>query len=700
MLALDWALLSVSLFNTILVLWLGLTVLLTAERRRPGVWLLVAGLLLGAGFFISHTALLGGGLQMFSSSLNFWWRAGWLSVTAAPLAWYAVILWFAGFWSPGGESLRRRHGVWLVLMLALMLVVVSLLSLGPGLPIFTDVAQLDLSGVLSVGGLPVLLVLYPVYIVACVVLTVDSLRRPARSERLMGDIARQRTYPWLLAASLTLLAVSVLVGWFMVWAVGNASETGMIVPSARIVPTAGWFDLGAGSLIALAIIFIGQAIVSYEIFTGQSLPRRTFFRHWRDAIFLAAGYAVLVGGSITFELNLIYSLLLTTILMVAFYALFGWRSFVQRDRFMAQLRPFVGSQRLVEQLTTDGADSAAGNIFRAVCEDVLNTNRAQLTPGSSLADLVAEPLTYPPDAPAMRALPAVELSPESDVRLVALPTPVAGLRWAAGLWAARGHVGMLLLGDKRDGGVYTQEEIEIAQAAGERLLDMLAGEETARRLMALQRKRLTETQVLDHQTRRALHDEVLPELHTAILELAALPESAPAVETLTGLHHRLSDLIRTHPGVRFTDTSTDLAAALQALVQSEFLDAFTSVEWCGAGSLVGLNPLAQEVLFYATREALRNAALHGRGAAPQRDLHLRIGILIDEAVKIQVEDDGVGLPEGFTLDGQGGWALHSTMLALLGGTMAWKSPASKGTCVEMSLPVQYLARVPDTHQPA
>ena len=42
---LDWAIMAVSLFNTILLLWLGLTVLLNAERRTWGVWLAGGGLL-------------------------------------------------------------------------------------------------------------------------------------------------------------------------------------------------------------------------------------------------------------------------------------------------------------------------------------------------------------------------------------------------------------------------------------------------------------------------------------------------------------------------------------------------------------------------------------------------------------------------------------------------------------------------------
>ncbi len=42
--SLDWLTLAVSLFNTILLLWLGLTVLLNAERRSWGIWMAGGGL--------------------------------------------------------------------------------------------------------------------------------------------------------------------------------------------------------------------------------------------------------------------------------------------------------------------------------------------------------------------------------------------------------------------------------------------------------------------------------------------------------------------------------------------------------------------------------------------------------------------------------------------------------------------------------
>lgn len=40
---LDWPIITVSIFNTCLFLWLGLTVLLNANRRDWGVWLMGGG---------------------------------------------------------------------------------------------------------------------------------------------------------------------------------------------------------------------------------------------------------------------------------------------------------------------------------------------------------------------------------------------------------------------------------------------------------------------------------------------------------------------------------------------------------------------------------------------------------------------------------------------------------------------------------
>ena len=117
---LDWARLACSLFNTGLMLWLGLTIALNAERpaagaaptgreRRSPAWgpaLIAGSLLAGALFFISHSAILAFDLNTVSRGLNFWWHVGWWPVLALPLAWYGLVLWYAGYWTDPDTALH------------------------------------------------------------------------------------------------------------------------------------------------------------------------------------------------------------------------------------------------------------------------------------------------------------------------------------------------------------------------------------------------------------------------------------------------------------------------------------------------------------------------------------------------------------------------------------------------------------------
>ena len=118
----DWPLVALSLANGILLLWLGLTVLLNAEHRTPGVTLLALAAWLGSAFFAAHTAILASGEGPASAALNLWWEAGWLPLLVLPLAWYAVVVWYSslGDTKPG---LSRRH-----LLLAAMTAVAVVLG--------------------------------------------------------------------------------------------------------------------------------------------------------------------------------------------------------------------------------------------------------------------------------------------------------------------------------------------------------------------------------------------------------------------------------------------------------------------------------------------------------------------------------------------------------------------------------------------
>jgi signal transduction histidine kinase len=327
---------------------------------------------------------------------------------------------------------------------------------------------------------------------------------------------------------------------------------------------------------------------------------------------------------------------------------------------------------------------------------VLSARSAGLAAAGPLAALVP-PLAYP-DPRAAPAPAALAASPEAAAWFEAPQTlcyPLdperhGGFVWAVPLWSEHGPVGLLLLGDKVDGGLYTQEEIEIARAGGERLIDTRASAEMAQRLMALQRQRLAESQVIEGRARRVLHDDVLPELHAALLALPGNGGAARPADLLQSAHRRIASLLREMPGAAAPAVARlGLFGALRQAVEDELGEAFEEVAWAiepGAESQArGLPPLTAETLFFAAREAARNAARHARAAGGPRP-RLRVMAEWDGGLVVRLEDDGPAAPASGANGGSGqGLALHGTLMAVVGGSLA-AEPTASGMRVTVRLP--------------
>jgi signal transduction histidine kinase len=139
-----------------------------------------------------------------------------------------------------------------------------------------------------------------------------------------------------------------------------------------------------------------------------------------------------------------------------------------------------------------------------------------------------------------------------------------------------------------------------------------------------------------------------------------------------------------------------LVDALHWITQSELKGAFDQVSWQISSDArresAELPPLTAEVLFYAAREAMRNAARHARHPQSDEALHLRVVIEWREGLDICIEDNGVGIEEPLESQGAGGQglALHSTMLAIIGGALSVESVPGASTLVRIKLPQQEL----------
>jgi signal transduction histidine kinase len=442
------------------------------------------------------------------------------------------------------------------------------------------------------------------------------------------------------------------------------------------------------------ILLLGQAMTKYELFTGKVLPRLGLSSQWERAILLAGGYGLLMGGALVWGLEPAYAILLTALLMTAFFVLVGWRAHVEWESSMRQLRPFVASQRWYDALvSTPPAGQPAPDPFRALCEDLLNTTVAYLIPVGPTAAFV-QPQVYPaePASPIPSLAPlAQQIVADASLILPVEPDRHAGATWAVPLWHERGPVGVLLVGPRRDGGLYAREEIEIARSTGERLIDAAASLALSQRLMRLQRERMVTTQLLDQQTRRVLHDEVLPLIHTAMLSLADGQPAEAVIQQLSGAHGQVSDLLRElPPAVTPEIARLGLVGALRKAVDVEFSGAFAKVDWhCGENveaQAASLSPVAAETLYYAAREAVRNAAKHAQPAGGSRELRLQITArAAGSHLQITVEDSGPGFQHE---SGQGqGLALHSTLMAIVGGSLSVDTIPGQRTQVQLTLPL-------------
>ncbi|MBI1258064.1 MAG: hypothetical protein GC204_11385 [Chloroflexi bacterium] len=697
-----WAVIAISLANTILLLWLGFMVLFNAERRSWGIWLIGGGLLTGGAFFVSHTVILILNPTSLEGAMNFWWILGLSAVITLPFAWYTALLWYAGFWEDRTSALRRRHRYFYALNTPLTITLWVLLLFANPFPTYAQALRLDIVPTLSLFNIPLLILLYPVCVLLSIGLSIDALLRPGPARRMMGDQARRRAQPWLIATSVIQLLVGVLVAAVMTSVIYYARQRDYIrVDTVIRIADA---DLVISGLITLAVLCLGQAVARYEVFTGKTLPQQRFMRHWRDAILLAFGFGGVMSASLLFDVPPVYTILLMALIVTLFYALFSRSSYVERRRYIDHLRPFVTSQRLYDHMTSGSLPTDRlppvfdiSIPFYALCDEVLGASSASLLPVGAFAPLIGQSIAYPSQIKTPSPIDLAERFTTPQTMCVAVDPTQYGAAWAVPLWSERGLIGVLLLGDKRNGGLYTQEEIEIARASGERLIDAQASAEMSRRLMALQRQRLTQNQVVDRRARRMLHDEVLPRLHATMLALPAGSEDV--VEQLAEIHHQIADLLHELPAASAPEVAQlGLMPALRKALESELASAFDGVTWNidpqSDEAVQNIPLLMAEVIYYAVREAMRNAAVYGRGNQPKRPLHLCVEMLCREGLAIIVEDDGIGFeraneaPKEAAFHGSGhGLALHSTMMAVIGGSLTVESSPDQFTRVTVWIPI-------------
>jgi hypothetical protein len=559
--------------------------------------------------------------------------------------------------------------------------------------------------------------------------------------------------PGLLLAALLMAVLTTTLGVLVIQSLANWVQFGHHLPiPATVEPSipvgsslVDWFplnltvlDLSVNGAVALVILLIGYSIVRHGILIERSLARRGFFEQWRGIVIVATATAIFIVFLVNFTNSSPGALLLITSLATVAYALFTWSSYTAHDRYIALLGPFVRSTSLRHWLNTNQqkTEQDLENLFFHLCHDVLAVRFAYLT---IMAGSVRRNFSYlwPVETmlelvlPKKRNEPVDGLSSRSRIKEDGI-TPEAPKRvhitlhgqpmicWVLPIYDELGLVATLYLGPREDGGAFTDEDMNLAHACGQRILDTLGDHEAMQAVAGLLRRRIVDVKLLGAQQRRVLHDEILPQMHLALLRLEtlrALPDANAnpplslescreqtlneVIDQISGAHRRLANMMRTTaPGAPHRLERDGMMHAIHTMLEQDFQNAFDEVEWCVSEETAACidevtPPAIAELIFAAVQEALRNAARHARGSDVHRRLHLILKASFSREapyLEVIVADDGVGIvsASGSTTGTGGGLLTHNALLAIAGGSLTVKSAPGEGVTVRILLPAASL----------
>ncbi len=562
--------------------------------------------------------------------------------------------------------------------------------------------------------------------------------------------------PGLLLAALLMAVLTTTLGILVIQSVANWVQFGHHLPiPATVEPSIPVgsslvdrfplnltvLDLSANGAVALVILLIGYSIVRHGILIERSLARRGFFEQWRGIVIVATATAIFIVFLVNFTNSSPGALLLITSLATVAYALFTWSSYTAHDRYIALLGPFVRSTSLRHWLNTNQqkTEQDLENLFFHLCHDVLAVRFAYLTimagsvrrnfsyrwPVETMLELVLpKKRNEPVDGLSSRSrIKEDGIAPEAPKRVHITLHGQPMICWVLPIYDELGLVATLYLGPREDGGAFTDEDMNLAHACGQRILDTLGDHEAMQAVAGLLRRRIVDVKLLGAQQRRVLHDEILPQMHLALLRLETLRSLPDAnanpplslesselcreqalnevIDQISGAHRRLANMMRTTaPGAPHRLERDGMMHAIHTMLEQDFQNAFDEVEWCVSEETAACidevtPPAIAELIFAAVQEALRNAARHARGSDVHRRLHLILKASFSHEapyLEVIVADDGVGIvsASGSTTGTGGGLLTHNALLAIAGGSLTVKSAPEEGVTVRILLPAASL----------
>lgn len=653
---LDSVLITFSSWNTLLLFWLGFVTIFHSHKRDFVYYLLSFGILLAAIFFAIHS-------QYILSILNtnrkfplfvFLWIL--FAIHTLPCVWLLIVSWF-----------YLRKDVFLILIYSLPLAIVYSLFL-KHIEFYIEKAELFQ----FYQAIPIQIrFIYGIYILLYSSISVSFLYIPSFQKSIKTDIRKLDAKPFLKVVSILLWLISFFILLYILW---NTLHPYKFDKPDFLYSSLKSSDICISFILSILLIFFGKILIMYGIFQTEVLPQASLIKEWHFTLILSFAIALIFAF---FQKGNQAGVLWTGILVAIFRAKVFANVYRESTKSLHFIREFLKEQKLYELIygTNTKSEIELEPLFYTICKETLNCEFAVLI---FISHVIEEKVFVYPNSKEIQIETYKELRTQlkNEGKIIFLDrNKYKNAVMAIPIYMNKKLSGFLVLGNRVKGGLYTEEEIELSRAGSERIIELLLIVNMSRVLLKLQKQALLEDKLKDYKIRRILHDEILPDIHSLILQLSDNKVGVVQNE-LANLHKIISESLK---GIPVYPEEIEKLGFIKALYKSirtevENIKFVTTLSPQEHEKINQMELGRLEVLYYACREVVRNSSKYAKSG--NVELNIEVKITFEEGIKICITDNG-NWKKGIKGTGQG-LIIHTAMLTVVGGNLEKTTSVENG----------------------
>jgi hypothetical protein len=512
-----------------------------------------------------------------------------------------------------------------------------------------------------------------------------------RNKDSIEEIAKSNSFWNIIISTLLLGTLSIFVSSLLLLDERNILNEVFSKDKPRIL----LYDLISCTIILVIILIVSRSIVKYQLFTGMYLVENFNIEIFRFAYLFSIILSLLNTIIILYgyKLTLKDPFLTISFLSLSFYSLSKIKKSESKQKEL--FKPFLLRDNLHEVIFSDTKESFLDfkYTFTQLCKEYLNTNSACIIPLGSYTYFLNQPVLYNKNHFLINEKQIEILANKKEDIIFLKKDEFEDFLVCIKIFSKQEVSAYLFLSEKKDNLLYSKNEIEVAQLGVLNILEILAITEISKVLFQLQKKQILENRLLDTQTRRILHDEILPEIQSILITIDTKNfDKEKMMNSLMDVHKKISNFLKFVPEGILDFNKELFHEKLINLANKELSPKNFNLtnNLSNTKELDSISINHKEIIFYAIREVFRNIEKYAKLDSQKTDVHFYTS-LSNEFLEIFIEDKGKGISYRTEKQGSGmGLILHSTLLSSIQCNLKIESKLNEYTKVIIQIPISKL----------